>query len=371
MKENILLQKKRNSSLELLRIISMVMIMFYHFAIHGHFDFSTASVSVSRMWLNLISMGGKIGVDLFIIISGYFLISDTSPLNIKRMLKLWGQVFFYSVVIYALACVFGISQFNLISLIKCVFPITFTQYWFASSYFVLYLLHPFLNKFLCSLSKKTYQSLLVLLIICWSVIPTLTTTNFESNSLLWFMVLYAISGYIKLYGLNEKNKNNHYVVICVLMSFLTYLSSIAITVAGTRFNSLASHFTYFYSQEKINILVICVSMFMIFVNLKMSYNKWINLVACASFGVYLIHDNNYLRTFIWRDLFKVSLFESSAVIIPYSIAVILLIYVVCTVIDLIRQKTVEKPYLKVVDKLSPLLCRAMKKVIDGFKKIVF
>ena len=82
MNNNVLPSKQRNSSIELLRIISMVMIMFYHFSIHGHFDFATASVSVSRLWLNFISMGGKIGVDLFVLISGYYLISDTKSLNV-------------------------------------------------------------------------------------------------------------------------------------------------------------------------------------------------------------------------------------------------------------------------------------------------
>lgn len=371
MNNNVLPSKRRNSSIELLRIISMVMIMFYHFAIHGHFDFATASVSVSRLWLNFISMGGKIGVDLFVLISGYYLISDTKSLNFKKILKLWGQVFFYSVVIYVLTCAFGISQFSFTDLIKCIFPITFSQWWFASTYFVLYFLHPFINKFLRSISKKAYQSLLLLLIVFWSVIPTLTATKFESNSLLWFMLLYAISGYIKLYGLNPKIKNNQYVIIFAVVSILTYLSGIAITVAGVKFKSVASHFTYFYNQEKINVLIICVSLFMIFINLKMNYHKWINIIASASFGVYLIHDDNFLRTFIWKDLFNVSSFEGSAVVIPYSIAVIITLYAVCTAIDLIRQKVVEKPYLIIVDKLSQPVCNKVKKVTDCIKKIVF
>ena len=170
------------------------------------------------------------------------------------------------------------------------------------------------------------------------------------------MLLYAISGYIKLYGLNPKIKNNQYVIIFAVVSILTYLSGIAITVAGVKFKSVASHFTYFYNQEKINVLIICVSLFMIFINLKMNYHKWINIIASASFGVYLIHDDNFLRTFIWKDLFNVSSFEGSAV---------------CTAIDLIRQKVVEKPYLIIVDKLSQPVCNKVKKVTDCIKKIVF
>lgn len=86
---------------------------------------------------------------------------------------------------------------------------------------------------------------------------------------------------------------------------------------------------------------------------------------------YLIHDDNFLRTFIWKDLFNVSSFEGSAVVIPYSIAVIITLYAVCTAIDLIRQKVVEKPYLIIVDKLSQPVCNKVKKVTDCIKKIVF
>lgn len=80
------------------------------------------------------------------------------------------------------------------------FPITFSEWWFASTYFVLLLIHPFLNKFLNNL-KKSYQELLILLIVCWSIIPTFTNSEYQGNSFLWFMTLYAIAGY-------EKNINS-------------------------------------------------------------------------------------------------------------------------------------------------------------------
>ena len=83
----------RNSSIELLRIISMIMIVFHHFAIHGGFTFG-ASISITHFWYNLIIMGGKIGVDIFVIISGYYLISnDEIVFNTNRIIKFVGQVF--------------------------------------------------------------------------------------------------------------------------------------------------------------------------------------------------------------------------------------------------------------------------------------
>lgn len=90
--------KKRNSSIELLRIIIMIMIIGHHFATHGGFSFDN-SITIPRLWWNLIEMGGNFGVDVFIIISGYYLIkNDSFKINWNKALKLWGQIFFYSII---------------------------------------------------------------------------------------------------------------------------------------------------------------------------------------------------------------------------------------------------------------------------------
>lgn len=88
--------QNRNSSIELLRIISMILIVFHHFAFHGGFKWQTNSVTISHFWYNFIYGGGKIGVNIFVLISGYFLIDrKTSVFSyIRRILKFWGQVFF-------------------------------------------------------------------------------------------------------------------------------------------------------------------------------------------------------------------------------------------------------------------------------------
>ena len=67
----------RNTSIELLRIISMIMIMFHHFAYHGNFEWNFNEVTLPHLWYDFILMGGKVGVDIFVLISGYFLIENT------------------------------------------------------------------------------------------------------------------------------------------------------------------------------------------------------------------------------------------------------------------------------------------------------
>ena len=54
----------------------MIMIVMHHFAVHGGFEFGGTGVSWNRIWVQILSGGGRLGVDIFILISGYFLINS-------------------------------------------------------------------------------------------------------------------------------------------------------------------------------------------------------------------------------------------------------------------------------------------------------
>lgn len=360
----------RNSSIELLRIISMVMIMFHHFAYHGNFEWNYNEITIPHLWHNFILMGGKVGVNIFVLISGFFLIENTERLfQPKKLLKFWGQVVFYSITTYFLSIVLQINNFDIKQIIKICFPITYPGWWFASTYFMLYLIHPFLNKLLHDLNKNVYQYLILLLVLCWSIIPTLTTQLFESNSLLWFITLYVIAGYAKIYGFNERLKSKHYFFLFLIVLVCSYLISVSFLVLGTKRNELAVHAIDFFGMERFPILLMALFLFMTFAKLKIKYNKWINVIASATFGVYLIHDSSYIRYYIWWNIFKINQYQESLFLIPYSILVVFIIYVLCTGIEMVRKVLLERPYIIFVNKYVNLLINPLNKIYELSNKI--
>ena len=360
----------RNSSIELLRIISMVMIMFHHFAYHGNFEWNYNEITIPHLWYNFILMGGKVGVNIFVLISGFFLIENTERLfQPKKLLKFWGQVVFYSITTYFLSIVLQINNFDIKQIIKICFPITYPGWWFASTYFMLYLIHPFLNKLLHDLNKNVYQYLILLLVLCWSIIPTLTTQLFESNSLLWFITLYVIAGYAKIYGFNERLKSKHYFFLFLIVLVCSYLISVSFLVLGTKRNELAVHAIDFFGMERFPILLMALFLFMTFAKLKIKYNKWINVIASATFGVYLIHDSSYIRYYIWWNIFKINQYQESLFLIPYSILVVFIIYVLCTGIEMFRKVLLERPYIIFVNKYVNLLINPLNKIYELSNKI--
>lgn len=334
--------KKRESNLELLRIFAMVMIVFHHFAVHGNFNFDTENISINLLWHVFILMGGKIGVNIFVLISGYFLVKEKEiKLDLKHIIKFISQVLFYSVTIYLLYIFITKEQFNLKGIKEAFFPIIFKKWWFVTYYFILYLLHPFINKILINLSKKEYKTLLLILITCFSIIPTIINKEFSVDNIVWFITLYCIAGYIKLHGLPEKIKTQHY-----------FLAILGLIIVNFLIVSLDINVYEAFKQHKLNTLLISISIFMLFKKIKIKNNKLINQIASATFGVYLIHDNSSIRFLMWRDLLNTSNFKQTSFFIPYTIMACIWVYISCTIIELLRKKIIEKPFLNIIDHIK-------------------
>ncbi len=83
--------------------------------------------------------------------------------------------------------------------------------------------------------------------------------------------------------------------------------------------------------------------------MKSRSSALINAVSSTVFGIYLIHDNNYLRPVLWEDILHVKDFRESPYLILYQLVCIVLVFSVCAVMELIRQKLIEKPVLHLID----------------------
>lgn len=354
------MKNQRRSNFEMLRIVCMLMIIAAHFASHGDISFDENVLTINRLWLLLLKIGGKLGVNIFVLISGYFLI-DAQSVKIGKTFKLLGQVFIYSVAIYAVSVLVGEQQFTIKTLISSLLPLTMETWWFPSTYFVLYLIFPVLNFCLKAMSRQMYRRFLLLSLVIWCLIPTLTNEAYQSNNLIWFVLLYAISAYIKLYGIGERPAKK-YALWSAAGLAITYLSAIVFTVMGFKYPIFARNVTHFYGMNKITTLVNAICIFMAFRSLKLKHKPFINTVASATFGVYLIHDHALVRNFLWKRLFTSSFLKDSLLLIPYSIAAILAVFTVCTGIELLRIHTIERLWMRIVGKLEALWLRLSEKI---------
>ena len=89
-----------------------------------------------------------------------------------------------------------------------------------------------------------------------------------------------------------------------------------------------------------------------------------NLISSATFGVYLLHDNNFMRSFLWKKMLNGPALFNHIVLIPYSILVVVLVYSICTMIELLRIYLLEKKYMKIIEKIEIKIKGAINKIMD-------
>ncbi|MBQ9251458.1 MAG: acyltransferase [Clostridia bacterium] len=353
----------RESNFELLRILAMILIVAGHFGSHSGYEFPQGQLSGNRLWVELFEIGGNISVNVFVLLSGYFRI-ESKGRKTGKLIQLWLQLIFYSMAIYFSFVAMGRAPLALGEIIRRVLPVSFMQWWFASTYFVLALLSPYLNRLLRPLSRKQYQGLLALVLLCWSVMPTLTGQAFEGNHLLWFMCLYALGGYLRRYGLQIRLSAGKWIALSGACVALTYLSVLVLTGLGARSAYLEKNRFYFYEIQRVPLLMISVLLFVGFSRLRVKPSPVINTIASAMFGVYLIHDHSYVRYFLWLDLFHNMDHGADPTLFLRFLGEVSAVLVVCTLIELARQHLLEKRYMPWVGRVAGAIDRKWNRLFE-------
>lgn len=362
-KKAISLPAKRQSNIELLRIIAMVMIIAHHIAVHSGFSFPAEVISVNRLWIQFIRLGGKIGVDIFVLISGYFLVTSKN-LQGKKVVKLWLQIFSYSTGIFVIFFFFNNEPLSFNNVSKGFLPITFSCWWFASTYFILFLIYPFLNRLINSLSKKEYQQGLLILALGWCVIPTVFQASWQVSNLLWFIFVYALAGYIRLHFDVSKLKSAKCLLVTFSLTALTFLATVFFDILRTKVPFFNNHPINLYEMNSLPILIISVALFVSLLSFNVGYKPIINVISSATFGVYLIHDNWMVRNALWHRIFKNANYSDSKFLVLYTIAQIVIVFIVCTAIELFRIYVIEKLYIRHIDSFLNAVNGCIKKFVS-------
>lgn len=338
------LTKHRDSNIELFRIVSMLLIV----ASHYNFYLSPLKVadpdSINTIFYRILGIvGGKPGIDGFILITGYFMCKK--EITLQKYLKLLGQIWFYNIVIF---CVFYLAGRDTLSIdrvlsVICPFLKIHTDC-FISTFLVFFLTIPFVNALLHNLTVLQHRWLIILCIYCFVLLPMLTPFAYSNvNEMIWYDVLYIIAAYIKLHPHPVFQRiwpwlmvgGGIFLAVCVLCIF-----NVAYGRLAGPTNSLFA-------------LGMSVCFFMVFLNMKIGYVPLINHFGAATFGVILIHSNsNAMRSWLFKEVIDNTGHYYDAHFILYTLFCILVIYVVCAMIDMVRIRTVEKVWMKIVEKIT-------------------
>ena len=333
-KNSINIQKKtRDSRFELLRILCMILIIAHHISVHGGYTITSESSAFNTFIVNTLCCGGKIGVNIFVIISGYFLV--TSKFSFSKLLKLVSMVLFYSLFFYFLFLCFDSSvKFDFRGFLLFLLPTSNSVYWFFSAYIIIYILFPFMNACVNNINKNQHLLLIVFLVFLQSIVPYFGFSFLSKVG--WFLTLYIIGAFIRKYEIKLFNKNWANALIAVLLWVIIVL-----------FNTLLD--IKLWDKKNIICLACSIFFFVFFAGLKSAKNcKIINFISSTTFGIYLIHDHTLVRPFLWKKLLNCPFHFGLKHFWLFVICSIVLVFVVCFVIETIRMLIVKLIY-KLID----------------------
>ena len=358
---------KRNSNIELLRIISMFMIVLSHYAYHGLIMNSVWSRGA--LFNQIVSSScivGDIGIGLFFAITGYFYVTKKTIPSLKKVIGIVLFYAFFSILVIGVGIfigeVVGMSKHDLIFLsVKSLFiPVTGGVWWFVSAYVVLIVLCPHINHIMNMVGKKGFLFVITLFGIFDYLLGGVLGGSL--NDLEKAIFFYLIGAYTRQFANEKKILNGK--IILVLVAFMA-MHSVA------RFCSfyLSPNWKFlFLIITSISVPFIVFSLLFLFAKSNAKQINFVNTLASFTFGVYLFHDAPFTRKILWHVLIKPENTFFSDLFIPTMFVSVILVFATGCIIDLFRQKFFEQKILymekSIVDFFRNKFISSVDKIAD-------
>lgn len=359
-------KKQRNANMDLLRIVSMLLIILLHSIDHsGVLEASETAPIAAQLWVRFTYMLTQVCVNCYVLISGYFLV--TSKFRLQKLVALWMEVVIYSLTVRIVFILTGYRSFSLSSILSCFVPVFTGRYWFITIYFGLYLIFPFLNIAIKAMNRFQHTLLNVILFVLFSVMVSVHPSFAGMNSgdgwgLAWFVVLYFAAAWFRLYY--DKTSKWLPTLIYIVGSLAIACSFVFV---GSKVPFVKSVLGNLYRYDSIAAYVFSLCVLAIFINIKIntSINRVITFIAPAILGVYLIHAHADFSPWSW-EFFNLPQYISKPVFPLIQIGIVIGIFVFCACIDLLRKYTIGRfENSNLVHKLSE---NVYEKIVSLFYK---
>lgn len=314
----------------------------------GTHALSTCRIDQASSFLYITQTFCVYGVNLFMLISGYFMVKRKEA-SMLKILKLLLDVAFYGVIMYGISVAIGLNTFSITGLVKAAVPMLAGYRWFVVAYIVVYSLSPFINTTLQHLSKHSYLTLLLIYFVFFSLWPSflphppLDDYGYSFNHLIF---VYLIGGYIRLHMKNVK------LAYCIVALVLCFAATTAIfCLDGVSIPFVSTLFFYNTAYNSVFVLGASIALFLMFTKLSFS-NRAVNVLASSAFAVFLMHGDYNMMGYLFSEVFHMAVVYTLPIwflIFPLYMA---FIYLVFALIDQVKQHTVDKLLNRILKQIT-------------------
>lgn len=320
---------ERQSNIELLRIISMFLVLVVHYIptrglVTSESIQSDFLQSLFTLELNSLSF---VCVNCFVLISGYFRIKWKK----KSLLNLFFQIFFWIILSGIISYLF-FDNFSLKTALYNIYG-----RWFIRCYLLLFLFAPILNSFIEYADKKVFAIFLVLFYFSSTLLGWILQVSPEFSEGMTFVSLiglYLIGAFISKYNITFFGYNKN---IDLLLYFILGLGLVIIQLLALKLGMNSSIYGY------LNPIVILQSVYLFLFFTKCNFvNKWVNWIASSSFAVYLFHTDRHFYHIFLNNCRLVSKMWGGV------FCYLLLVFIISVLLDRIRVYIYNKCIVKII-----------------------
>ena len=361
----------RNTNIELLRLIAAGLIVLGHFATKGGAAY--IDMCSNKIIAEFVSIGGKLGVNIFIIISCYFMYDIRFKIN--RVLRVWLETLLYSVGITVVLLIFRVNSIRITGeeLLKLSLPVFGEPYWYVSAYIAFIFLQPILQYVVHHLPEGIYRYLLFVLSVMLSIVPMIFiwSNDLFCSNLVWFAFMYLVISYLIRFKVLERISRKQLLLMVIVGISFIWTTMIIITLLGNRIVALHSlateHFNYYSTMSLIPMLIIGIGFFGLFLKARPLFGELfrslINYIAPSAFGIYLIHCHPLLKNDVIWELFDCPnwFYDRNIFFVLKMVGTIVVIIVASVIIDQLRIRLIEKPILN--SKIYVKMCNRIDSII--------
>lgn len=347
---------RRNYGIDLLRMVSMAMVLILHVlgagGVLGNAEKHSATYEIA--WL--LETAAYCAVNCYALISGY--VGYRSKIKYTNIVLLWIQVALVSVTVHVGFWIANPESADGTTLLRAFFPVLNNYGWYFTCYFALFFFMPLLNHVINTMTEKDLKTLCTSSFVLLSIFGTAATQDIfqlkDGYSVLWLGALYLLGGCIARFGWFKK--------IAKTKLLLIYLGSILVAW-GAKYllevwnSPWLSQFTYaevLIRYKAPTILIASIALLLLFS--KTTLPNWgkkaVKILSPAAFGVYIIH----MHPQIWNRLIvgKFALLpgEGPGWMVLKVLLAALIFYLFFSAIDLLRHGLFR--WLKLKERLSAL-----------------
>lgn len=340
----------RQSNFELLRLLCIYGIV----SMHTYSVFYGTSTGVNLVYGVLINSLFNTGVSIFILISGYFGINGT----IKKYIKLELEVLFYSLLSVVIISLVQ-NNWSLKDVIKACFPVASGEYWYITSYMLLMIFSPYVNKIPEKLEKKDFEKFLLIMFLVFSFAPTIIQFHVMNDGGKGFanmLLMYLIGRYIRLYYDTKIQIRKRLLLVGAGLIALGFAFNMLLTF----FRGGKGVFAPFARDCSSIIILSSIVIFLIFKNFSFNSNI-INAISKHVVAVYLFE--GAIRT-VFSQFFDITAMAEKWYLFALLEIYSLMVMIVCIIWDIIRGYMV-KPIEDIVYLVG---MKAYRLTLDAYDK---